>query len=329
MSLSLVAALVALRTLPLVVRAPPAAASLASFVSRERDGLLDAAERHGAVLLRGFAHATTADDFSAGAQALRLAPFDGRESAAPRTAVAPHVFTANEAPPSEQIPFHHEMAQAGSSPRYVLFFCETPATKGGATPLVRSHDVARDLCERHPLAAVDLDLRGIRYARTMPLDEDRASPIGRSWRTTYGASTRAEAEAAMRRKGIEWEWLADGALRTLSPRRDIFGRGPDGRLTFFNSAVAARRAWRDRRNDPDQAIVFADDGAPLDRAARAALDDAGRYMDAHRSRFSWRAGDLLLLDNRQVLHARESFVPPRRVLASLWGERDDAEAASG
>ena len=47
-------------------------------------------------------------------------------------------------------------------------------------------------------------------------------------------------------------------------------------------------------------------------------------MDARRARFARQRGDLLVLDNRQVLHAREPFVPPRRVLASLWGERAEA-----
>ncbi|CAI0423424.1 unnamed protein product, partial [Linum tenue] len=31
----------------------------------------------------------------------------------------------------------------------------------------------------------------------------------------------------------------------------------------------------------------------------------------------WKKGDVLLLDNRAVLHARNPFDPPRRILASL------------
>ena len=34
--------------------------------------------------------------------------------------------------------------------------------------------------------------------------------------------------------------------------------------------------------------------------------------------FPWAQGDILLIDNRQVLHARKSFEPPRRMLAALF-----------
>ena len=34
--------------------------------------------------------------------------------------------------------------------------------------------------------------------------------------------------------------------------------------------------------------------------------------------FPWMQGDVLVIDNRQVLHARKSFEPPRRILAALF-----------
>ena len=37
--------------------------------------------------------------------------------------------------------------------------------------------------------------------------------------------------------------------------------------------------------------------------------------------FAWRAGDVLLLDNDKAMHSRQTFTPPRRVLASLWGAK--------
>jgi hypothetical protein len=51
--------------------------------------------------------------------------------AAVRTAVTRRVFTANESPPSEKIPFHHEMAQVPHPPTHLFFYCETPALQGG------------------------------------------------------------------------------------------------------------------------------------------------------------------------------------------------------
>lgn len=51
--------------------------------------------------------------------------------AAVRTPVTPRVFTSNESPPSEKIPFHHEMSQVPNPPTHLFFYCETPAVSGG------------------------------------------------------------------------------------------------------------------------------------------------------------------------------------------------------
>ena len=64
----------------------------------------------GALLLRGFP-ATTAADFDRTVDAFGYEELPYVGGAAPRTNVVGRVFTANESPPDQKIPFHHEMAQ--------------------------------------------------------------------------------------------------------------------------------------------------------------------------------------------------------------------------
>jgi alpha-ketoglutarate-dependent taurine dioxygenase len=47
------------------------------------------------------------------------------------------------------------------------------------------------------------------------------------------------------------------------------------------------------------------------------LLDAAAIMDDICVTFQWQAGDLLLLDNRLVMHSRQPFSGPRKILASL------------
>ena len=307
------------RTFPLTI-APAEAmtASLAEWSAAHHGALLALIEKYDAVLLRGFCGSATAMNFSRFASALELGPFAMGCSAAPRTNVAPGVFTANEAPPSEPIPFHHEMAQCMEPPAYVFFFCERPAASGGATPIIPSYAVADHLQAHHPAVADRMRRLGVRYVRTLPEHDDPSSPLGKGWRASYMANSREEAEAAMEAAGIEYTWLDGGDVRTVTPRMPaLVHHDATGREMFFNAVVAATQGWIDVRNDSAQAVVYGD-GTALDAEARVALESVGAYLRDHCVAFAWQAGDVLLLDNRKALHSRQSYEGPRRVLASLW-----------
>ena len=52
--------------------------------------------------------------------------------------------------------------------------------------------------------------------RVLPEEYDPSSPIGKSWRASFNADTREEAEQAMRTQGLDWSWLEGGAVRTVT-----------------------------------------------------------------------------------------------------------------
>ena len=121
---------------PLVLRCetPADLAAATAWVAARRGELTAKAARHGAVLFRGFP-LSTAEDFDAFVAAFGLPNFPYYESLsnAVRVNRTPRVFTANEAPPDVSILLHHEMAQTPLYPSRLFFFCEHPATEGGAT----------------------------------------------------------------------------------------------------------------------------------------------------------------------------------------------------
>ena len=98
-------------------------------------------EKHGAILFRGLGLDGAAGfEAALDAAAFENMPYVG--GAAPRAKVrGGRILTANESPPSEVIPFHHEMAQVPNPPGYVFFFCEIPSETGGATSIVHSNRV--------------------------------------------------------------------------------------------------------------------------------------------------------------------------------------------
>jgi hypothetical protein len=301
---------------PLVLACRDATTSLDAvrwWVANHREELLAKAERHGAILFRGFPLAT-AEDFDAFVAAFALPNFPYYESLsnAVRINRTPRVFTANEAPPSVTIYLHHEMAQTPVYPAKLFFFCEQPAETGGATPICRSDVLWERLKERCPAFARDCETKCLRYSHVMPNENDAASGMGRSWQSTLQAATRGEAETRLRELQYDWEWLPEG-LRVTTPILPAVRKLADGRWTFFNQLIAAASGWKDIRNDPSRAITFGD-GAPLDRDAVLVAVQLGEELAFD---IPWRRGDVALVDNFVAMHGRRSFTGSRKVLASL------------
>lgn len=141
----------------------------------------------------------------------------------------------------------------------------------------------------------------------------------------------ASAEDALRALGSSWEWLADGSLRTVTatvPAIRIDDQPASvcrsGEKTFFNSVVAAYTGWNDNRNSGEKSVVFGG-GVGAEAASSEegcylppdGMEEAARVMQEVCVAFQWQRGDVLLLDNRTVMHSRQSFEGPRRILASL------------
>lgn len=273
--------------------------------------------KYSAVLFRGFPIDEPAyfDQF---VKAFGYDSFPYVGGAAPRKVITGNVFTSNEAPPSELIPFHHEMAQSPTYPKVLFFYCNVQPTSGGETPLLVSNAVYQSMKAKDPGFVERLEKEGVCYHRVLPNGDDPASPIGRGWQSTYLTENRAEAEEKARNQGTTFEWLPDGCMRTTTkvlPGVRVDNR--TGKKTWFNSIIAAYLGWQDSRNDRTKAVTFAN-GDPMPQEAMKTLE---AITDELSVRLPWKQRDVVMVDNRQALHARRSFTPPRRILACLC---DDA-----
>jgi hypothetical protein len=305
------------RVFPLALACQSPDLSLAAacdWLRPRRGELLAQASQHGAILFRGFPLATPQDfDAFIGAFELKNFPYEESLSNAVRIVKTPRVFTANEAPPHVNIYFHHEMAQTPIYPSRLFFFCEQPASSGGATPLCRSDILWEKLAERCPQFARDCETKGLKYTNVMPTDNDPTSGMGRGWQSTLRTTTKEGAEKRLQGLGYSWEWLPSGDLRATTPVLPAVRRLSDGRRTFFNQLIAAFQGWKDARNDPSKAITFGD-GASLDRDA---VNVATELAEELAFNVLWQKGDVALVDNFVTMHGRRTFSGTRKVLASL------------
>ncbi|EEF46381.1 clavaminate synthase-like protein At3g21360 [Ricinus communis] len=292
---------------------PSTLSSLTDSIKSGKPYLTSLLHKSGAILFRGFS-VNTASDFNDVVEAFGFDELPYIGGAAPRTNVVGRVFTANESPPDQKIPFHHEMAQVPEFPSKLLFFCEVEPGSGGETPIVLSHIVYEKMKEKYPEFVERLDKYGLIYNRVLPEVDDPSSPIGRGWKSTFLTNDKTLAEERAAKLGMKLEWLEDGGVKTImGPIPAIKYDKLRNRKIWFNSMVAAYTGWKDMRNDPVKAVTFGD-GKPLPGDI---IYDCLKILEEESIAIPWQKGDILLIDNWAVLHARKSFTPPRRVLASL------------
>ncbi|HIK96075.1 MAG TPA: SyrP protein, partial [Planctomycetes bacterium] len=286
----------------------------AAWAAERSDELGAKAAEHGAILFRDFPLVTD-QDFDRFITAFGFPNFTYEDSLsnAVRTNRTERVFTANEAPADVNICLHHEMAQTPIYPSKLFFFCEKPAEQGGATPLCRSDVLFDRMTNEMPQFAADCAEKGLLYSHVMPAVDDAASGMGRSWQSTWKATTPQEAETRMAALGYSWEWLNDGCLKVTTPQLQAVKQLDNGRTAFFNQLIAAFHGWKDARNDPGKSITFGD-GSPLDPAT---MDRVIEMAEEITFNVPWQAGDVALVDNYVAMHGRRTFQGTRKVLASL------------
>lgn len=104
------------------------------------------------------------------------------------------------------------------------------------------------------------------------------------------------------------EWLPNGGVKTilgpLSLTRVFDER--KGRRMWFNTMVGMHHK--------DVSDVTMGDGTPIPDEI---VKRCGEILEEESIQFRWEKGDVLILDNHGVLHARRPSLPPRKVLAAL------------
>ncbi|MEE2665083.1 MAG: TauD/TfdA family dioxygenase [Myxococcota bacterium] len=296
----------------LVIRPSADEPSLLEWAVRHREPIRELLLQYGAILFRGFGAPSAASDFERFIEATG----DGEllaytHGSTPRESVSGRISTATIYPPDRPIPLHNEQSYSRSWPLKLWLFCHRAAAHGGATPLADSRRVH---------AAIDPRIRerfaekGVMYLRNY------GELIDVPWQQAFLTDDRSRVEDYCHEQGIEFEWLEGNGLRTRQVCQSVAEHPETGETVWFNQAhlfhvsslPGARRrqllALFGERDLPRHACFG--DGSPIDDAMLDAV--RGAYQRECLA-FTWRAGDLLMVDNMLAAHGREAFRGERMV----------------
>lgn len=244
----------------------------------------------------------------------------------PRTSHSKYVFSSTELTALFKLKLHNEMAYQENYPRYISFFCDTPPSALGETPVAHQEDIQRNL----PGELLDTIMNDdVVYVRRYLSREYNATRVSRlksmfvPWQDAFRTEDKAQVETHCDTMNAMYDWGPQDALtvRTMLPASrphpdngkkvyfnqlltqnfSVEGLGPAGYLSHRLAGISRNTAPRDS--------YLASHGL-LSRRERAALNSA--YSKSSRA-FRWKRRDWMIVDNLQVMHARNRFAGKRAI----------------
>lgn len=268
----------------------------------------------GAVLFRGF-DLDTAEDFEHVAEALTSDLYGGYGDL-PREGSSPNIYKSTPYPADQPILFHNESSHLSSWPMRISFFCLVPSAQGGETPLADCREIARRL---DPDVLESFRSKGLSYVRNF-------TGLDVSWRDFFQTDDKTEVERVCRESGAQFEWKDDDALRLRQPTEAVRSHPVTGETLFFNQIQLHHPHYLQPEVRESLRAMFAEedlprnvtygDGTPIaDDVAEHVLQT---YWDTS-VMFPWQKGDVIMLDNMLVAHARMPFEGERRIAVAMAG----------
>ena len=303
------------RAIPWVVRPVVDGLELADWAARDRERIEALLAEHRALLFRGF-HVEGLEGF----QRFVEASSDGhlleyRDRTTPRETRGERIYTSTVHPADQRIHLHNEGTYWLRWAAKLYFLCRRAPASGGETPIA---DVRR-VYERIPP-----EVRGRFEQHGMMLVRNFNQGFGLPWQDVFQTSSRAEVEQYCHANRIELHWGEGDRLQTRQVRPAVRRHHATGEPVWFNHAAFFHYTSLDPQvREPLLAEYGIEglpyntcygDGAPIEPEVAELV--RGAY-EAEKVVFPWREGDVMLLDNMTVAHAREPYTGEREVVVCM------------
>jgi len=243
-----------------------------------------------------------------------------------RSRVHNNVYNTTEAPNNVVIEQHLEATHTPRPPDTIVFNCQTPAQQQGETPLasfVELYDalpaeVTQPLENERVLYTRELMDRNSPLYKMLPTSVTQSLAL--SWQEVSGCDDFNAARTLLEQEGYEVSIRGKQRMQTRCAQPVIDTHPKTSRKRWYLSDQITRRLpWYTRiprRLLRSQlGMEFALESGR--RFAPGVLELVHKELARLRFSFQWRRGDVLVLDNHQMSHGRNSFSGDRLILTAF------------
>lgn len=303
------------QVLPLVVQPTMSGVNLASWAADHRDYIRTELAKHGGVLFRNF-HVDEPGKFEAFARSVAI---DGElfdeYGDLPREQPGAKVYGSTPYPADKSILFHNESSHMHRWPMKIFFCCVTVADEGGATPILDCRKTYQTIDAAIIKRMTDKKLM---YVRNF------IDGLDVSWQQFFQTTNKNRVEEYCRKAGIEFEWKGERQLTTRQICQAVARHPYTGDMLFFNQIQLHHISCLDTDVRASMLSMFSEkdlprnvyygDGTPIEESV---VKEISELYEQQAIRFQWQSGDVILLDNMMIAHARDPFHGSRKILVAM------------
>lgn len=268
--------------------------------------------QHGAILFRGF-ELPSVPEFERFSQAICPHLF-GEYGDLPREEEGKKIYQSTPYPKDKMILFHNESSHMNCWPMRQFFFCIQPALVGGETPLIDCRETYRRL---EPEIRDRFERKGLMYVRNF------TEQLDVSWQKFFGTDDKKVVEDQCQEASMTFEWNGD-QLRTQQLCPAVAKHPKTGEMVFFNQIQLHHSSSFESEERESMFQLFTEqtlprnvcygDGSPIEDSV---MESVGDLYNEIAVSFPWQAGDVVMLDNMLVAHARNPFSGPRKIAVAM------------
>lgn len=225
------------------------------------------------------------------------------------------VYSITDGPAQDTNCLHNTQSHTLEVPGRLLLACLSAPEQGGAILLGHSRRITAGL----PSTLLE------RFRSTgWLLKRTYLDGISVPWQDVLGTPDRTAAENYLRRNHIDHQWHEDGILSTVQRRAAFLTHPVTGEQCWFNNVLYFSH-WS---TEPDVRTLLAEtygsDRLPFDTGFGDGVElseqDADTLRTAYlraQTRHDWSVGDVLLVDNVQMSHGRDSYRGTRHAVVAM------------